>query len=203
QRNTWRKSKAERPPSLSLFPTGDAMVRGGHGGARTTSADAWHASDLGRAVYAPGFQEDGSESDSPSSTGSKSNTPTSSVPSATVTPLNEKMVPSGEFMCRGRSRKSAKRLSRNMEVQVSQETRNVSIGMGSSDEWPEFQEIDSTPEIDMCPDPRFYGGGNSPSQGIVNEAFGINTDSIYDEIKDAKSDIIGDVDAGAELLGKL
>ncbi|XP_060748549.1 C-Jun-amino-terminal kinase-interacting protein 3 isoform X4 [Tachysurus vachellii] len=202
QRNTWRKSKAERPPSLSLFPTGDAMVRGGHGGARTTSADAWHASDLGRAVYAPGFQEDGSESDSPSSTGSKSNTPTSSVPSATVTPLNEKMVPSGEFMCRGRSRKNAKRLSRNMEVQVSQETRNVSIGMGSSDEWPEFQEIDSTPEIDMCPDPRFYGGGNSPSQGIVNEAFGINTDSIYDEIKDAKSDIIGDVDAGAELLGE-
>lgn len=41
----------------------------------------------------------------------------------------------------------------------------------------------------------------SPSQGIVNEAFGINTDSLYHEIKDAKSDIIGDVDAGAELLG--
>ncbi|KAK3553136.1 hypothetical protein QTP86_031714 [Hemibagrus guttatus] len=196
------RTKTERPPSLSLFPTGDAMVRGGHGGARTTSTDAWHASDLGRAVYAPGFQEDGSESDSPSSTGSKSNTPTSSVPSATVTPLNEKMVPSGEFdTCRGRSRKSAKRLSRNMEVQVSQETRNVSIGMGSSDEWPEFQEIDSTPELDTCLDPRIYGGANSPSQGIVNEAFGINTDSIYHELKDAKSDIIGDVDAGAELLG--
>lgn len=48
-------SKAERPLSLSLS-TGDAMVRGGHGGARTTSTDAWHASDLGRAVYAPGFQ---------------------------------------------------------------------------------------------------------------------------------------------------
>lgn len=127
--------------------------------------------------------------------------------------------------------------------------------MGSSDEWSEFQEIiDSTPELDMCADPRVYGGGNrykhsmatvllpsiwsaflflnklgqprlccfgpnkvsyldfkkngflslflhSPSQGIVNEAFGINTDSLYHEIKDAKSDIIGDVDAGAELLG--
>lgn len=36
----------------------------------------------------------------------------------------------------------------------------------------------------------------------MNEAFGINTDSLYHEIKDAKSDIIGDVDAGAELLGK-
>lgn len=43
---------------------------------------------------------------------------------------------------------------------------------------------------------------SSPSQGIVNEAFGINTDSLYHEIKDAKSDIIGDVDAGAELLGR-
>uniref|UniRef100_A0AAR2JKC2 C-Jun-amino-terminal kinase-interacting protein 3 n=1 Tax=Pygocentrus nattereri TaxID=42514 RepID=A0AAR2JKC2_PYGNA len=201
------RTKVERPPSLSLFPSGDGMVRGGSGGARTTSSDAWHASDLGRAVYAPGFQEDGSESDSvaatPSSTGS--NTPTSSVPSATVTPLNESMLPSGEFeVPRGRSRKNAKRLSRNMEVQVSQETRNVSIGMGSSDEWSEFQEIiDSTPEIDMCMDPRIYGGGNSPSQGIVNEAFGINTDSLYHEIKDAKCGIIGDVDSGAELLGKL
>ena len=34
-----------------------------------------------------------------------------------------------------------------------------------------------------------------------NLSFGINTDSLYHEIKDAKSDIIGDVDAGAELLG--
>ncbi|XP_060946205.1 C-Jun-amino-terminal kinase-interacting protein 3 [Limanda limanda] len=178
QRHTWRKSKAERPPSLSLYPTGEGM-------------------------------EDGSESDSvaatPSSTGSKSNTPTSSVPSATVTPINEGFPPNSEFdaMRAGNHRKGAKRLSRNMEVQVSQETRNVSIGMGSSDEWSEFQEIiDSTPELDMCVDHRGYGGGNSPSQGIVNEAFGINTDSLYHEIKDAKSDIIGDVDAGAELLGE-
>ncbi|XP_037332429.2 C-Jun-amino-terminal kinase-interacting protein 3 isoform X15 [Pungitius pungitius] len=178
QRHTWRRSKAERPPSLSLYPSGEGM-------------------------------EDGSESDSvaatPSSAGSKSNTPTSSVPSATVTPINEGFLPQSEFdaMRAGNRRKSAKRLSRNMEVQVSQETRNVSIGMGSSDEWSEFQEIiDSTPELDMCVDPRVYGGGNSPSQGIVNEAFGINTDSLYHEIKDAKSDIIGDVDAGAELLGE-
>ncbi|XP_031689652.1 C-Jun-amino-terminal kinase-interacting protein 3 isoform X1 [Oncorhynchus kisutch] len=179
QRHMWRKSsKVERPPSLSLYPSGEGMG-----------------------------MEDGSESDSvaatPSSTGSKSNTPTSSVPSATVTPLNEGFLPPGEFDPMSRGMKSAKHLSKNMEVQVSQETRNVSIGMGSSDEGSEFQEIiDSTPELDMCVDPRLYGGGNSPSQGIVNEAFGINTDSLYHEIKDAKSDIIGDVDAGAELLGE-
>ncbi|XP_035037241.1 C-Jun-amino-terminal kinase-interacting protein 3 isoform X15 [Hippoglossus stenolepis] len=209
QRHTWRKSKAERPPSLSLYPSGEGMVRGGLGGARMMPGkDTWQVSELGQSISSSAYQEDGSESDSvaatPSSTGSKSNTPTSSVPSATVTPINEGCLPNSEFdaMRAGNHRKSAKRLSRNMEVQVSQETRNVSIGMGSSDEWSEFQEIiDSTPELDMCVDHRGYGGGNSPSQGIVNEAFGINTDSLYHEIKDAKSDIIGDVDAGAELLG--
>ncbi|XP_029995992.1 C-Jun-amino-terminal kinase-interacting protein 3 isoform X20 [Sphaeramia orbicularis] len=211
QRHTWRKSsKAERPPSLSLYPSGEGMVRGGLGGARMMPGkDIWQVSELGQSTFSSAYQEDGSESDSvaatPSSTGSKSNTPTSSVPSATVTPINEGFLPHTEFdvMRPGNRRKNAKRLSRNMEVQVSQETRNVSIGMGSSDEWSEFQEIiDSTPELDMCVDPRVYGGGNSPSQGIVNEAFGINTDSLYHEIKDAKSDIIGDVDAGAELLGE-
>ncbi|XP_028267610.1 C-Jun-amino-terminal kinase-interacting protein 3 isoform X19 [Parambassis ranga] len=210
QRHTWRKSsKAERPPSLSLYPSGEGMVRGGLGGARMMPGkDIWQVSELGQSSFSSAYQEDGSESDSvaatPSSTGSKSNTPTSSVPSATVTPINEGFLPPSDFdvMRAGNRRKGGKRHSRNMEVQVSQETRNVSIGMGSSDEWSEFQEIiDSTPELDMCVDPRVYGGGNSPSQGIVNEAFGINTDSLYHEIKDAKSDIIGDVDAGAELLG--
>ncbi|XP_023204494.1 C-Jun-amino-terminal kinase-interacting protein 3 isoform X10 [Xiphophorus maculatus] len=209
-RHTWRKSKAERPPSLSLYPGGEGMVRGGHGGARMMpGTDIWQVSGLGHSTFSSASQEDESESDSvaatPSSTGSKSNTPTSSVPSATITPINEGFPPHCDFdtMRAGNRRKGAKRLSRNMEVQVSQETRNVSIGMGSSDEWSEFQEIiDSTPELEMGMDSRVYGGGNSPSQGIVNEAFGINTDSLYHEIKDAKSDIIGDVDAGAELLGE-
>ncbi|XP_078806965.1 C-Jun-amino-terminal kinase-interacting protein 3 isoform X15 [Oryzias latipes] len=207
QRHTWRKSsKAERPPSLSLYPSGEGMVRGGLGGARMVPGkDIWQVSELGCSTFSSAYQEDGSESDSvaatPSSTGSKSNTPTSSVPSATVTPINEGFLLQSDFdmVPAGNRRKSGKRLSRNMEVQVSQETRNVSIGMGSSDEWSEFQEIiDSTPELEHS----VYGGGNSPCQGIVNEAFGINTDSLYHEIKDAKSDIIGDVDAGAELLGE-
>ncbi|XP_047428741.1 C-Jun-amino-terminal kinase-interacting protein 3 isoform X6 [Mugil cephalus] len=205
------RTKSDRPPSLSLYPSGEGMVRGGPGGARMVPGkDIWQVSELGPSTFSSAYQEDGSESDSvaatPSSTGSKSNTPTSSVPSASVTPIIEGFLPASDFdgtTRAGNRRKSAKRLSRNMEVQVSQETRNVSIGMGSSDEWPEFQEIiDSTPELDMCVDPRVYGGGNSPSHGIVNEAFGINTDSLYHEIKDAKSDIIGDVDAGAELLGE-
>uniref|UniRef100_A0A3B3QHP2 Mitogen-activated protein kinase 8 interacting protein 3 n=1 Tax=Paramormyrops kingsleyae TaxID=1676925 RepID=A0A3B3QHP2_9TELE len=196
------RTKTERPPSLSLFPSADGMVRGGQVGARMAPGpDVWLASQLSQPPCFVSLQEDESESGqssavaTPSSGGS--NTPTSSVPSAAVTPLNEGLQHVSQFN-RDRSKKS-KRLSRNMEVQVSQETRNVSIGMGSSDEWSEFQEIIDSPEIDI--DPRMYGGGSSPSQGIVNEAFGINTDSLYHEIKNAKSDIIGDVDEGAELLG--
>ncbi|XP_063040607.1 C-Jun-amino-terminal kinase-interacting protein 3 [Engraulis encrasicolus] len=170
-RHTWRKSKTERPCSLTM----DGM-------------------------------EDGSESDSvaatPSSGGSKSVTPTSSVP----TPNDMLPATLGNYSGRGRDRKASKRRSRDMEVQVTQQTRNVSIGMGSSDEWSEFPDFnndfnndDSTPELDI--DPRTYGGRNSPSMGIVNEAFGINTESIFDELQKAKTDGIGDVDAGAELLG--
>ncbi|KAL4617884.1 C-Jun-amino-terminal kinase-interacting protein 3-like isoform X4 [Arapaima gigas] len=205
------RNKTERPPSLSLFPTTEGMVRGCQGGARMTpGSDVWQVGKLSQSRCTSSYKDDESESGqssvaaTPSSLGTKSNTPTSSVPSASVTPLNEGFHAMSGFDLghTNNRRRSAKRLSRNMEVQVSQETRNVSIGMGSSDEWSEFQEIiDSTPELDMCMDPRIYGGGNSPSQGIVNEAFGINTDSLYHEIKDAKSDIIGDVDAGAELLG--
>lgn len=88
------------------------------------------------------IKEDGSESDSvaatPSSTGSKSNTPTSSVPSATVTPINEGFLPQElDVMRSGSRRKSAKRLSRNMEVQVTLDTRSVSIG----------EKTESTPHV--------------------------------------------------------
>lgn len=142
----------------------------------------------------------------PSTTGTKSNTPTSSVPSAAVTPLTESMQPLGGDYgggAKNSARAREKRNSRNMEVQVTQEMRNVSIGMGSSDEWSDVQDIiDSTPELDMCPETRLDRTGNSPTQGIVNKAFGINTDSLYHELSTAGSEVIGDVDEGADLLGE-
>uniref|UniRef100_A0A8C7BRR0 Mitogen-activated protein kinase 8 interacting protein 3 n=1 Tax=Neovison vison TaxID=452646 RepID=A0A8C7BRR0_NEOVI len=140
----------------------------------------------------------------PSTTGTKSNTPTSSVPSAAVTPLNESLQPLGDYSAgtKGSKRAREKRNSRNMEVQVTQEMRNVSIGMGSSDEWSDVQDIiESTPELDMSREPRLDRMGNSPTQGIVNKAFGINTDSLYHELSTAGSEVIGDVDEGADLLG--
>lgn len=142
----------------------------------------------------------------PSTTGTKSNTPTSSVPSAAVTPLTEGLQPLADYGAGTKNnskRAREKRNSRNMEVQVTQEMRNVSIGMGSSDEWSDVQDIiDSTPELDMSREPRLDRTGNSPTQGIVNKAFGINTDSLYHELSTAGSEVIGDVDEGADLLGK-
>lgn len=70
----------------------------------------------------------------PSTTGTKSNTPTSSVPSAAVTPLNETIQPISEYTngtTKSNKRAREKRNSRNMEVQVTQEMRNVSIGMAA------------------------------------------------------------------------
>ncbi|KAM8961188.1 C-Jun-amino-terminal kinase-interacting protein 3 isoform 2-T2 [Pelodytes ibericus] len=204
------RSRKERPTSLNVFPLADGMVRGQMGSKITPSSDHWHLSDLSQLKSSFSYKDEMSESGqssvaaTPSTTGTKSNTPTSSVPSAAVTPLHESLQPLQDYGMAGKSKRSReKRNSHNMEVQVNQEMRNVSIGMGSSDEWSDVQEIiDSTPELDMCQDPRLEHTGNSPTQGIVNKAFGINTDSLYHELSTAGSEVIGDVDEGADLLGE-
>ncbi|XP_029327559.1 C-Jun-amino-terminal kinase-interacting protein 3 isoform X18 [Mus caroli] len=177
------RSRKERPTSLNVFPLADGMCPNDE------------MSESGQSSAAA----------TPSTTGTKSNTPTSSVPSAAVTPLNESLQPLGDYGSVTKNNKQAreKRNSRNMEVQVTQEMRNVSIGMGSSDEWSDVQDIiDSTPELDVCPETRLDRTGSSPTQGIVNKAFGINTDSLYHELSTAGSEVIGDVDEGADLLGE-
>ncbi|XP_004627952.1 C-Jun-amino-terminal kinase-interacting protein 3 isoform X4 [Octodon degus] len=208
------RSRKERPTSLNVFPLADGMVRAQMGGKLMPAGDHWHLNDLGQLQSSSSYQcphdemsESGQSSAAatPSTTGTKSNTPTSSVPSAAVTPLNESLQPLGDYGSGAKNSKRAreKRNSRNMEVQVTQEVRNVSIGMGSSDEWSDVQDIiDSTPELDMCPETRLDRTGNSPTQGIVNKAFGINTDSLYHELSTAGSEVIGDVDEGADLLGE-
>ncbi|XP_061256717.1 C-Jun-amino-terminal kinase-interacting protein 3 isoform X15 [Bos javanicus] len=175
--------RKERPTSLSVFPLADG------------SCPQDEMSESGQSSAAA----------TPSTTGTKSNTPTSSVPSAAVTPLSEGLQPLGDYGgSKNGKRAREKRNSRNMEVQVTQEMRNVSIGMGSSDEWSDVQDIiDSTPELDMGREPRLDRTGSSPTQGIVNKAFGINTDSLYHELSTAGSEVIGDVDEGADLLEPL
>ncbi|XP_067317423.1 C-Jun-amino-terminal kinase-interacting protein 3 isoform X9 [Anolis sagrei] len=179
-RQSWRKSVKRRPNSLNIPLTDDMCPPDEMSESGQSSAAA-----------------------TPSTTGTKSNTPTSSVPSAAVTPLNESLQPMNDYVTSKNNKRSRGiQNSRNMEVQVVQETRNVSIGMGSSDEGSDFQDINSTPELETCQDPRLERTGNSPTQGIVNKAFGINTDSLYTELTEVGSEAIGDVDEGADLLGE-
>ncbi|XP_077172780.1 C-Jun-amino-terminal kinase-interacting protein 3 isoform X20 [Paroedura picta] len=179
-RQSWRKRS--RPNSLNL-PLTDGMC------------PTEQMSESGQSSAAA----------TPSTTGTKSNTPTSSVPSAAVTPLNESLQPMNDYgiTAKNNKRSREKRNSRNMEVQVTQEMRNVCIGMGSSDEGSDFQDIDSTPELDVYQDPRLERTGNSsPTQGIVNKAFGINTDSLYTELTEVGSEAIGEVDEGADIIAE-
>ncbi|XP_077172763.1 C-Jun-amino-terminal kinase-interacting protein 3 isoform X5 [Paroedura picta] len=210
-RQSWRKRS--RPNSLNL-PLTDGMVRGQVGAKIAPAVDHWHLTDLGQLQSHSSYKcptEQMSESGqssaaaTPSTTGTKSNTPTSSVPSAAVTPLNESLQPMNDYgiTAKNNKRSREKRNSRNMEVQVTQEMRNVCIGMGSSDEGSDFQDIDSTPELDVYQDPRLERTGNSsPTQGIVNKAFGINTDSLYTELTEVGSEAIGEVDEGADIIAE-
>nr|XP_048723618.1 C-Jun-amino-terminal kinase-interacting protein 3 isoform X34 [Caretta caretta] len=178
-RQSWRKSRKERPNSLNVFPLADGMVRGQIGAKIIPTVDHWHLSDLGQLQSNSSYKcpndemsESGQSSAAatPSTTGTKSNTPTSSVPSAAVTPLNESLQPISDYSATAKNNKRAreKRNSRNMEVQVTQEMRNVSIGMGSSDEWSDVQDIiDSTPELDMCQDPRLEHTGNRVKSEVI------------------------------------
>lgn len=43
---------------------------------------------------------------------------------------------------------------------------------------------------------------STPTKGIENKAFNRNTDSLFEELSSAGSGLIGDVDEGADLLGK-
>ncbi|XP_042196927.1 C-Jun-amino-terminal kinase-interacting protein 3 isoform X2 [Callorhinchus milii] len=191
-----RRKRKERPNTLGLFPVLDLRGQPLDQITGNITEDDTLESEQSSAVNTP------STAATPSTAGTKSNTPTSSVPSAAVTPLNEVVNPIYNGATKLKNQRKEKGNSRNMKVQVTQEMRNVSIGMGSSDEWSDVQDIiDSTPELDMCQDPRCDGpGGNSPTQGIVNKAFGINTDSLYHELSTAGSEVIGDVDEGADLL---
>lgn len=44
---------------------------------------------------------------------------------------------------------------------------------------------------------------STPTKGMENMAFDRNTDSLFEELSSAGTDLIGDVDEGADLLGNL
>ncbi|XP_064172035.1 C-Jun-amino-terminal kinase-interacting protein 4-like isoform X2 [Anguilla rostrata] len=87
---------------------------------------------------------------------------------------------------------------KNIEVQATPGTRTVSAGAAENETSDVQAIIESTPELDMDPGGR---GPSSPSGGFENLAFDRNTDSLFEELSSAGTDLIGDVDEGADLLG--
>ncbi|KAK2528533.1 Spag9 [Columba guinea] len=139
-----------------------------------------------------------------SQTASKSTTPASTAASdAPVLPAETPQKEDVEGLAKDTEMPDEKLdASKNIEVQVAQETRNVSTGGNENEEKSEVQAIiESTPELDMDKDLSGYKGSSTPTKGIENKAFDRNTESLFEELSSAGSGLIGDVDEGADLLG--
>ncbi|CAH2291999.1 Hypothetical predicted protein [Pelobates cultripes] len=88
------------------------------------------------------------------------------------------------------------------DVRVTQETTAPSMGTNNNEEKSEVQSIiESTPELDMDKEPKGFQFSSTPTKGIENKGFDRNTESLFEELSSAGTDLIGDVDEGADLLG--
>uniref|UniRef100_A0AAV2LKF5 Uncharacterized protein n=1 Tax=Knipowitschia caucasica TaxID=637954 RepID=A0AAV2LKF5_KNICA len=80
-------------------------------------------------------------------------------------------------------------------------TGSRAVGATDRDQSSDVQDIiESTPELDM--DLIGTRPCSTPTEGIENKAFDRNTESLFEELSSAGTGLIGDVDDGADLLGK-
>ncbi|KAK1331063.1 hypothetical protein QTO34_009011 [Cnephaeus nilssonii] len=135
--------------------------------------------------------------------GSKATTPASTAASdVAVLPTDTPLKEDTEGLVKVADAPDKADISKHIEIQVAQETRNVSTGSAENEEKSEVQAIiESTPELDMDKDLSGYKGSSTPTKGIENKAFDRNTESLFEELSSAGSGLIGDVDEGADLLG--
>uniref|UniRef100_A0A8J8YS73 C-Jun-amino-terminal kinase-interacting protein 4 n=1 Tax=Callithrix jacchus TaxID=9483 RepID=A0A8J8YS73_CALJA len=208
--------RKERPISLGIFPlpAGDGLLTPDtQKGGETPGSEQWKFQELSqprshtslKVSHSPEplkavEQED--ELSDVSQGGSKATTPASTANSdvATIppdTPLKEE----NEGFVKITDTPNKSEISKHIEVQVAQETRNVSTAPAENEEKSEVQAIiESTPELDMDKDLSGYKGSSTPTKGIENKAFDRNTESLFEELSSAGSGLIGDVDEGADLL---
>ncbi|XP_073685038.1 C-Jun-amino-terminal kinase-interacting protein 4 isoform X3 [Garra rufa] len=199
-----RISRKERPVSLGIFslPGSDVMTPDPHREpVETPGTDTWRYNNLSHPRSNTSLKDELSECGRGES---KSGTPlsaaTSDVAMASVdTPRTEE----AEGLNRNLDSSSAKPdSSKNIGVQdaVASETPSTGADQSENAERSEVQAIiESTPELDM--DLSGCKGSSTPTKGIENMAFDRNTDSLFEELSSAGTDLIGDVDEGADLLG--
>ncbi|XP_048179349.1 C-Jun-amino-terminal kinase-interacting protein 4 isoform X8 [Corvus hawaiiensis] len=204
--NLPRILRKERPVSLGIFPlpAGDALLtpEAQRDAAETPAAEHWKFHELSQPRSHTSLKDELSDV---SQAGSKCTTPASTAASdVPVLPAETPQKDNVEGLAKDTEMSNEKLdLSKNIEVQVAQETRNVCTGGNENEEKSEVQAIiESTPELDMDKDLSGYKGSSTPTKGIENKAFDRNTESLFEELSSAGSGLIGDVDEGADLLGE-
>ncbi|XP_054077586.1 C-Jun-amino-terminal kinase-interacting protein 4 isoform X6 [Rissa tridactyla] len=202
---THSRIRKERPISLGIFPLppGDALLtpETQREAGETPGSEHWKFHELSQPRSHTSLKDELSDV---SQAGSKSTTPASTAPSdVPVLPAETPQKEDVEGLAKDTDMPNEKLdVSKNIEVQVAQETRNVSTGGNENEEKSEVQAIiESTPELDMDKDLSGYKGSSTPTKGIENKAFDRNTESLFEELSSAGSGLIGDVDEGADLLG--
>ncbi|XP_066836455.1 C-Jun-amino-terminal kinase-interacting protein 4 isoform X5 [Anser cygnoides] len=202
---THSRIRKERPISLGIFPLppGDALLtpEAQREAGETPGSEHWKFHELSQPRSHTSLKDELSDV---SQAGSKSTTPASTAASdVPALPAETPQKEDVEGLAKGTDKQNEKPdVSKNIEVQVAQETRNVSTGGNENEEKSEVQAIiESTPELDMDKDLSGYKGSSTPTKGIENKAFDRNTESLFEELSSAGSGLIGDVDEGADLLG--
>nr|XP_030143407.1 C-Jun-amino-terminal kinase-interacting protein 4 isoform X3 [Taeniopygia guttata] len=203
---THSRIRKERPVSLGIFPlpAGDALLtpEAQREVAETPAAEHWKFPELSQPRSHTSLKDELSDV---SQAGSKCTTPASTAASdVPVLPAETPQKENVEGHAKDTEMSNEKLdVSKNIEVQVAQETRNVCTGGNENEEKSEVQAIiESTPELDMDKDLSGYKGSSTPTKGIKNKAFDRNTESLFEELSSAGSGLIGDVDEGADLLGE-
>ncbi|ERE68081.1 c-Jun-amino-terminal kinase-interacting protein 4 [Cricetulus griseus] len=209
--------RKERPISLGIFPlpAGDGLLTPEtQKGGETPGSEQWKFQELSQPHSHTSLKvsnspeplkavEQEDELSDISQGGSKATTPASTANSdVSAIPPDTPSKEDNEGLVKGTDTPNKPEISKHIEVQVGQETRNVSTDSVENEEKSEVQAIiESTPELDMDKDLSGYKGSSTPTKGIENKAFDRNTESLFEELSSAGSGLIGDVDEGADLLG--
>ncbi|XP_053564398.1 C-Jun-amino-terminal kinase-interacting protein 4 isoform X2 [Bombina bombina] len=219
------KIRKDRPIALGIFPlaAGDSLVLPDAHGTETLGNGPWKLQDQSNTRCNTSLKD---ELQNISQAVSKTGTTDSDNMVHTSLKDNKDEV----IMKANIKNNNVHKNNKSADVQVAQETRTTSTGTNGNDEKSEVQSIiESTPELDMGKDPKGFhltrlspteeatsivslkqetlvetirsGSCITPTKGIENIAFDRNTESLFEELSSAGTDLIADVDEGADLLG--
>uniref|UniRef100_A0A8C0RL15 C-Jun-amino-terminal kinase-interacting protein 4 n=1 Tax=Canis lupus familiaris TaxID=9615 RepID=A0A8C0RL15_CANLF len=166
--------RKERPISLGIFPlpAGDGLLTPDtQKGGETPGSEQWKFQELSQPRSHTSLKvssspeslkavEQEDELSDVSQGGSKATTPASTAASDVATiPTDTPLKEDNEGFVKVADTPNKSEISKHIEVQVAQETRNVSTGSAENEEKSEVQAIiESTPELDMDKDLSGYKG---------------------------------------------